>query len=55
VFPAKKFDVSMRVSQLGFPEEECCTSSHDDDLAGKVGNVSVGFERLAAEKTKHLE
>lgn len=31
------------------------TSSHDNDLAGKVGNVLLGLERFAAEETKHLE
>ena len=31
------------------------TSSHDNDLAGKVGNVIFGLKRFAAEETEHLE
>jgi hypothetical protein len=31
------------------------TSSYDDDFAGKVGDVGVGFKRLAATETEHVE
>lgn len=36
-------------------ETVVCTSSHDNDLAGKVGNVLLGLKRFAAEEAEHIE